>query len=165
LHNFSATTPSIKSVINSTPLQSIPESSTSENIANEPAADLGQKRTNYYSQAELSKAFNKYVESIKESRPRYFSALSGGLETSSDNKLTLAFSNQNLEDDFNKNVRPEMLRSICNELLNDTIVIETRILEQAEGAKLFTPEDKFKHLASKNPALGRLKQQFNLDIE
>jgi len=37
--------------------------------------------------------------------------------------------------------------------------------EENQAKKLYTPEDKYKHMTNKNPKLDDLRQQFNLDFE
>jgi len=52
------------------------------------------------------------------------------------------------------------------ELKNNEIDLKLIITElEEENNKLYTAEDKYKYLLSKNENLGKLKQEFNLDLE
>jgi len=39
------------------------------------------------------------------------------------------------------------------------------ITDLPNETKLFTPEEKYKHMLSKNEDLGKLRQEFNLDFD
>ena len=58
------------------------------------------------------------------------------------------------------------LMSYIRPLLRNYVFTLDIVLNKEEGAvKIYTPQDKFKRLVEINPALQKLKQQFDLDIE
>jgi DNA polymerase III subunit gamma/tau len=114
----------------------------------------------------MVESYGKFIQSVKADKPRLYSTLVSckpflsGKET-----IEFELSNQNQHDDFIKNLRSEMIKFLRDELLNDNIVIEIKISEVENQNMLYTSEEKFKHLLSKNPSLGNLKQQMNLDFD
>ena len=123
-------------------------------------------RNNSFTEIKFQEAFNKFVESIKTEKPRLYSTLVS-CKPALSGKETIEFelSNQNQHDDFLKNLKSDMLKFLRDELLNDNIVIEINISEIEQQNMLYTSEERFKHLLSKNPSLGNLKQQMNLDFD
>jgi DNA polymerase III subunit gamma/tau len=115
---------------------------------------------------QLSNAYSRFVESIKEEKPRMFNSLNTQHPQLSGRSLVkLTMSNSTQEEDFNKNIRIDLLRFLSNELQNDTITIEIQVEESQQQSMLYTSEEKFKHMLEKNPNLGKLKQKWNLDFE
>ena len=81
-------------------------------------------------------------------------------------KIHAAFSNTAQKEDFETNFYHKLKAFLIKELKNSRIEIVTSVSEREEEKKsLYTDEDKFLHLSKKNPNLGKLKQQFNLDFE
>lgn len=161
ISKFINPTPSIKNLLKSPVNQTIVQ-------AAEPSAPVetpSSIRNNSFQNEHLIKAYNTFVDSLQGTKPRLHSALTQEPVLKNNNCIEISLSNNTLEDDFNRNVRSEMVNFIRNELKNDNIVIEIIISEIEEGNRLYTPEDKFKYLMSKNPSLGKLKKQFNLDLE
>jgi len=70
------------------------------------------------------------------------------------------------KDEFEKEVRQDIVQFLRKKLKNSRITIELAV-KQDDGEKgtLYTAEEKFDHMNKKNPYLGKLKQQFNLDFE
>lgn len=163
-HSTVSSTPSIKNLMKEPVKQTAKQEVGQEKEVAEPITDFGNKREQQFTSQQLLQAFINFVESIKQDKPRLFSSLLQE-PVIEDNALRIVLSNQAQLDDFNKNIRSDMLKSIRDELMNDNVVIETRISEMEEQKGLYTAEEKFKHLVTKNPALGKLKQQFNLDFE
>ena len=99
-------------------------------------------------------------------RPRIFNTL-----TSKDPKLendyVISFViDNNLQETKINEIRNELLGFLKRELKNVSIDLKLIITElEEENNKLYTTEDKFKHMLEKNQDLGKLKQEFNLDLE
>ncbi|MCK5170118.1 MAG: hypothetical protein KAQ75_09570, partial [Bacteroidales bacterium] len=72
----------------------------------------------------------------------------------------------NLQKEKINEIRNELLSFLKTELKNSAIDIKLVITDlEEENNKLYTSEDKFKHMLSKNEDLNKLKQEFNLDLE
>ena len=68
-------------------------------------------------------------------------------------------------DDFNKNIKTDLVNFLNIKLNDSSISVNVILEEQQEKKIIYTAEDKFQHLINKNPELLKLKQQFNLDFE
>ena len=73
--------------------------------------------------------------------------------------VDITLSNEAMQSDFDKNLSYDMTKFLRNELQNDNVIIEVIVTKQKEQNKLYTAEEKFKHLVSKNPALNELKKK------
>ena len=160
--NYYSSTPSIKNLLkqNTTPSQ---KEVGQANITKDEQKAI---RSEKFDENQFLIVYNRFVESIKNEKPRLFSALnSHGPTLSGNSNVEIVFSNQAQQDDFVKNLKQEMTEFLRNELQNDNISIEMVISETEQKNLLYTEEDKFRHMLAKNPALGKLKQQMNLDFE
>jgi DNA polymerase III subunit gamma/tau len=139
-----------------------PESAEKDESVEEPVI----LREEHFSEEKLQSVFLRFVESIKVDKPRLYSTLKSQtpLLTGGFN-IELTLSNQAQLDDFNKNIRQDLMSSLRDELQNDNIVLNIKITEQKDQNVPYTDEEKFRHMLAKNPALGKLKQQMNLDFE
>ncbi|MBE0648529.1 MAG: DNA polymerase III subunit gamma/tau [Bacteroidales bacterium] len=72
--------------------------------------------------------------------------------------------NRILEEELNQK-RSELLEFLRRTLDNYQITLQTRIQENAVERKPYTDKEKFEKMAEKNPALNKLKEQLDLDIE
>lgn len=59
--------------------------------------------------------------------------------------------------------RPELLSFLRTKLNNYSISIDSPVLEASETKMLYTPKDKFEHMAKLNPALAELRRLLELD--
>ncbi len=73
--------------------------------------------------------------------------------------------NNKIEDDLFSRFKVDLHKFLKDELKNDKIIIETKVLEQAQSKKIYTNTDKYNHLAEKNPNLKKLKSVLGLDTE
>ncbi len=162
-----SSTPSIKNLVNSSATTDIVNEAKELNSSEEFSSKKKTEdiRTENYSSDQLISVLKKYISTIETEKPRFFSALNSQEIKVTNQSIGLIFSNNTLLEDFNKNLRSELLNFIRGELKNDNIVIETTISEYEEKNLIYTTEEKYRHLLSKNPALGKLKQKLNLDLE
>lgn len=68
------------------------------------------------------------------------------------------------ENDF-KNEKPVLLNYLRSTLKNFDIDVITRIEESTVVKRPYTSQEKFQHMAAKNPQLLELKKRFNLDFD
>jgi DNA polymerase-3 subunit gamma/tau len=61
--------------------------------------------------------------------------------------------------------KPAMLNYLRSNLKNFDIEVHTRIDEQVAVKKPYTSQEKYQHMAAKNPQLAELKKRFNLDFD
>ena len=61
--------------------------------------------------------------------------------------------------------KPYLLNFLRTSLKNFDIEIQTRIDEIQAVKRLYSAQDKYAHMATKNPELAELKKRFNLELE
>ena len=124
-------------------------------------------RTESVSSENLNKAWNDFAEKIRADRPRMYNTLKGHIpEIGKENKIELVLDNTVQQDEFQKDIKQDMLMYMREVLKNDLIVIHTSVkTDEPAQTKLYTPEEKYKHMSKKNPDLDQLKKEFNLDFE
>ena len=130
-----------------------PEPSKSETQALDPDAIL--------------RAWNDYALSIEKSKPRIHSTLTNNRPVvRGDGTIGLLLNSEAQRDNFNKNIKSDLLRYIQHNTGMPRVEIITEVAERAEnGKKIYTEQDKLEFLIQKNPELGTLKSRFNLDFD
>jgi len=83
------------------------------------------------------------------------------------NAIHIAFENEVQMQQFNENIRLELLTTLRYKLKNHLIDIELDLIEQEKSDKkmLYTQSDKYNFLVEKHPVISELKQRFGLDHE
>lgn len=81
--------------------------------------------------------------------------------------IELPLDNSTQVEDFNQGVRNELTQYLRKTLRNNSITVNVFLseAEPEQQGKLYTPQDKFNHLATKFPALVQMKQELGLDFE
>ncbi|MEZ4998742.1 MAG: hypothetical protein R2758_15215 [Bacteroidales bacterium] len=77
----------------------------------------------------------------------------------------LKLDNLTLREAFDHNFKPRLEGHLRRTLQNGAITLQTMVEATERGEILYSSEQKFNHLASRNPALKELKKTFNLDFE
>ena len=115
---------------------------------------------------QLKAAYEKFVESIKNSHVRFYSALHQTPTVEGENTLVIEFLNQTVLDDFQQELKNILHQYLSNELSNDNIVIKTIITTDEHRRNIpYTGEERLKYLMARNAAIDKLRQQLNLDLE
>ncbi|MEY2962936.1 MAG: polymerase gamma/tau chain [Bacteroidota bacterium] len=78
------------------------------------------------------------------------------LEIELDNNIQLGFFTEEMT---------ELVPYLRKTLNNFALRFETKMVERENVKKLYLPEEKFKHMATKNPALNYLREKLNTDLE
>ena len=130
------------------------------NLVAEPIAQV-----NDFSEKELIEKWHAFSNNLGN-KPRIFNTLTSKDPKLEENYIVSFFIDNNLQEQKINEIRNELLTYLKQELQNSAIDLKLIITEIEEDTnKLYTSEDKFKHMLSKNENLGKLKQEFNLDIE
>lgn len=119
-----------------------------------------------FSPEELKDAWNSFASEIKEESPRISVTLSSvSPELLPDCTILLKLDNLTLREAFDHNFKPRLEGHLRRTLNNGSIKLQTMVETTERGEILYSPEQKFNHLAARNPALKDLKKTFNLDFE
>lgn len=83
------------------------------------------------------------------------------------NSIHISFENEVQMQQFNENIKLELLTTLRTKLKNHLIDIELDLVDQEKSDKkmLYTQSDKYNFLVEKHPVISELKQRFGLDHE
>jgi DNA polymerase-3 subunit gamma/tau len=121
-----------------------------------------------FDQDKLEEKWKIFAETLQADRPRMAIALRSKLPVLRDKfQVEVQLENSTQEEDFLTNVKTLLQSFLRKELLNDSIKISVKIEGNMDDGKkkMYTSEEKLQYLSNKNPAVARLKQHFNLELE
>lgn len=138
-----------------------------ENVVNEPdVQETGAIADRDFTAEELAEAWNTFAAEVKEESPRISVTLSSvSPELLPDRTIILKLDNSALREAFDSNFKSRLEGHLRRTLENSQLKLLTTVESTERGEILYSPEQKFNHLAAKNPALKDLKKTFNLDFE
>lgn len=135
---------------------------------NEPKENLvkvDENLSNSFTEKELIDKWHQFADKMGD-RPRIFNTLTSKDPKLEENNIVSFIIDNNLQEGKINEISNELLAYLKNELKNSNIELKLIIADlEVENNKLYTSEDKFKHMLLKNEDLGKLKQEFNLDLE
>src|SRR6056297_2587994 len=125
-----------------------------------------EKRKNNFNQEDLEKAWKNYAYSVKN-KIRLHNLLMTQKPILEDHFTIKIYLENPLQGETLSKKYYEILHFLKNELHNDSLDINWEVIkeETSKKDKLYTAEDKFRHLEKKNQNLQKLKKNFNLDFE
>ena len=115
----------------------------------------------------LLQSWNDYAQSIEFDHPRVYSTLkSHQPDIDSEGKMKILLNSEAQKENFDKNIKPNLIDYFnkkfgAKDFIFDVIIEANNVSEK----KVYTDQDKFDYLLSKNPELGKLKTLFNLDFD
>jgi DNA polymerase-3 subunit gamma/tau len=123
--------------------------------------------SDYFTNEELLTAWNEFAEKIKTDKPRMYNTLKGHLpERKDDQNIDLILDNTIQQDEFQRDIRQDLLVYLKEKLNNELISLTSSVkTEKGKQPRLYTAQEKFDYMLRKNPDLGKLKQEFNLDLD
>ncbi|HCM60461.1 MAG TPA: DNA polymerase III subunit gamma/tau [Bacteroidales bacterium] len=138
-----------------------------EDIVNEPDVRESDADSDLeFTSAGLTEAWNAFAAEVKEESPRISVTLSSvSPELLPDLTVILKLDNSALREAFDHNFKSRLEGHLRRSLKNSQLKLMTTVESTERGEILYSPEQKFNHLAAKNPALKDLKKTFNLDFE
>ncbi len=113
---------------------------------------------------ELEVAWLQFTETIPEQGRMKSFILSTKPHLLSETNFEVTVSNHLQEKEL-KRLQPELLVFIQKHLQNSKVKMNIKIAEETESQKANTPEDRYRILAEKNPALDTLKNGLQLEID
>lgn len=153
---FKSTTPSIS--------QFVKTEKKEEASVNEPAPSYEQPKEPFTAEA-LEEAWKKYADSIRHDRSYMAATLASSKRVLKSNwQVEVIFENEAAVVHFNE-LKTELHGFLRKELRNYDATFNP-VVAVIEGKKiLYTAQDKYNHMLKENPNLGKLRQQFDLDIQ
>jgi DNA polymerase-3 subunit gamma/tau len=138
-----------------------------ENVVNEPdVQEVEAASDRDFTADELAEAWNIFAAEVKEESPRISVTLSSvSPELLPDRTIILKLDNSTLREAFDSNFKSRLEGHLRRTLENSQLKLLTTVESTERGEILYSPEQKFNHLAAMNPALKDLKKTFNLDFE
>ena len=123
--------------------------------------------TDYFTIEELMNAWNEFAEKIKTDRPRMYSTMKGHLPVrNNDQDIELILDNTVQQDEFQRDIKQDLLDYLKEKLNNQVISLTSSVKSEKEKKSiLYTSREKYEHMLKKNPDLGKLRQEFNLDLD
>lgn len=125
-----------------------------------------EKNTDF-TDGQLHECWLDFAESISKNKPRMYSFLKNHLPELQDQfQIIVNFNNSAQMDEFITEIKKELTEYLAQALDNNVFAIIPKLPEKsAVGKKLYTQEDKYEYLRKKNPAIEKMKKDFNLDFE
>lgn len=131
-------------------------------VVEEPAAVENEA----FGEDQLASVYLEFVQQLKSEKPRLYSILLSKKPVLKENyAIHLLMDNETQVEDFNLNVKTELLQYLRKTLNNSAIYIVTDIEEKESPRRIYTAEEKFQELASRNPLLNKMRKDFNLDFD
>lgn len=119
-----------------------------------------------FGEDQLESAYREFVQQLKSEKPRLHSILLSKKPVLKENfSIHLLMDNETQLEDFNLNVKADLLNYLRKTLNNSAVSIVTEIEEKESPRRIYTAEEKFQELASRNPLLNRMRKDFNLDFD
>lgn len=133
----------------------------------EPSETIGKPvPDSEFTPEELLDSWNSFAQTVKDESPRIsitLSSVTPGILP--DKSIELKLDNSALKETFDHNYKSKLENHLRESLRNAGIKITTVVESTERGDILYSVDQKFNHLANKNPALKDLKKTFNLDFE
>ncbi|MFH0865574.1 MAG: DNA polymerase III subunit gamma/tau [Bacteroidota bacterium] len=124
-----------------------------------------EKPKAHFTKEQFDRVWLKFAEHYKTTNPEYYSTLTSHLPVlKEDNIIELIIENKVQEKEISDR-KLDILSFLRKELNNFSIQLQTVINKNPETAKPFTPQEKFKKMAEKNPVIKKLKNEFDLEID
>ncbi len=136
------------------------------NIDEEKPVIVESEEKNKINEEEVLKCWDQLTEEVKDESHGLHITLKKNKPKieAENNKVIIELDNKIQESDLQEQ-KPKILNFLKKKLNNSSITISTEVsTNNQNNTKAYLPEEKFKQLSEKNPALLNLKQKLNLDF-
>lgn len=117
------------------------------------------------SQERVDNAMKHYAdEKAKEGLRQLYATLTSS-KINLEGQTVVILLNNEVQRTMLTDIKQDMLDELRRLLTNKQTQLEIKVSEIMGEVKAYKPQDKFKQMADKNPALNELKKRFDLDIE
>lgn len=128
--------------------------------------DLGQRPSTDFTEEELVSAWNKYAQEIKEEgKDSFHNALIKRPPILKENYEVVFMLDNKVQEEILIDQKSELLSHIRNMLNNFSIQLTYEMHEGEDTSEYLSNKDKFLKMAEKNPALLKLRENLDLDID
>ncbi len=118
-----------------------------------------------FTQEKLDKVWTYYTESIAGQYPNFYSILSTRKPVLKDNFVIELLLDNRAQEMTLRDRKSDLIEFLRSELQNQKIILDSILVESDSPSKPYTPEEKFKAMAEKNPSLNSLKDKLDLELE
>jgi DNA polymerase-3 subunit gamma/tau len=128
------------------------------------------ENTNQYGESDFSdtdfmESWQRFAGTCREKQPSFYSTLMArSPEIGKDRMIRLQVDNGVQQEEVNRR-KGEILGFLRKDLDNKNIDIQVDIVVHEADRKHFAPEEKFRKMAEKNPAINKLRSQLDLEID
>jgi len=126
--------------------------------------DLSNKPVDEFSDEKLKKAWREMTEGLKVDKNLYFT-LKRNKPVKKDDKLIEFTVDNKIQKKELEDRKLDIMPVVKEKLNNYHVLLDVKVVEQIKQTKAYLPQEKFKKMAEKNPALKSLKDKLNLEID
>ncbi len=144
-----------------------PEKKAEETEVKEVTLNPTERPKQPVSQDALDTVWYRYANELKaKGKQNLAIVLTSRQPTLGSDSLTIEYviNNKAAEEALNED-KTTFLSFLRKELNNYSVSLNIVVAQVEEGKNLYTATDRYKHLSEKNPAINKLRQAFDLDIE
>lgn len=119
-------------------------------------------------QENLLQFISDFAERIKLDKPRMYSALKDNEPKLIENdQIIFTFLSENQKEEFERSIKSDFFQQLKSVFNNPNFSYTFLVASQNinSSSNPYTPEEKYKNLATKNPLLVKFRQQFNLELD
>ena len=127
-----------------------------EDISNKPADDFSLEK--------LEKVWAEMTDGLKSDKNLYFTLKRNKPEKLEKNQLKFVVDNKIQKKEI-EDRKLDIMPVIKEKLNNYHVLLDFVVAEKKEKTKAYLPQEKFKKMAEKNPALKTMKDKLNLEID
>lgn len=124
-----------------------------------------EKPQTHFTKDQFDKAWLKFAVHYKSANPDYYITLTSHMPVLKEDYIIELTIDNKVQDKEITDRKLDILSFLRKELNNYSVQLQTVINKNPENAKPFTPQEKFKKMAEKNPAIKKLKNEFDLEID
>jgi len=117
-----------------------------------------------FTEDELEIAWRRFADTIPEQTRLTSFILSNRPNLLSEKTFEITVNNNSQEKEFNR-LKPDIVVFLRNQLQNSSISMNIKMVEETERTRGTSPEDRFRLMTEQNPALAKLRDGLNLEID
>ena len=119
-----------------------------------------------FDQDDLMDAWRSFGDNLKSGNPRMSSIIKAMKpEIEDETNIILELSNKAQKDYFDQKYKHDVIEHLKKKLSNSKIQLHTKVGEKTDNDTPYTDEEKYRHMAEKNPALDKLRNELGLEYE